>query len=318
MHSHVYILTDPIYARNNRFKFGITGCGHAELLSQYSRYIPEATIKFFEPAKDPIEVEKRLKEILKDSLVPNANGNPSEWVDYNYAQLVKLVKSLIKQVDHETSSPIILPCHTPQKRSPGTSPREISSINPSKESSVREVPSPNQNLHELTVPKLIELYYSIGGKQPAPRLKGGLIEAIKHMQGKSSPDGRPSLEWLQAEYHRLTGTNSYYNTKADLISQLEQLETSSEETSSEEEDNYDRLAKTYLELGGQKPLPITEYGLKNSIEEIRDLYANYKTTSDLTKYTNRALKALCKKLGGSPYRYKSGRELIQCIREHSK
>ena len=93
---YVYILTDPIYASHNRYKIGITSRQREQLTRDYLRYIPEVDIRLFLPCPQAHRVEKDVKRLLRDFVIVNRNGNASEWISYNLADLIRLVKKQIK------------------------------------------------------------------------------------------------------------------------------------------------------------------------------------------------------------------------------
>lgn len=307
--SHVYIITDPIYEKSGRFKFGITGCNHADIIKQYLRFIPQVTVRLFEPCKDAKKAEDRLKELLASKLVRNVNGNPSEWVDIDYRTLKTTVIRIIKQVDNEgseSSVPCINPC-------------------PSK------CPIPDvEGLSKLKVAELRELYKNMGGSSP-PRLKTDLINAIKKLRKETSEQSMSG--WERSNHNPDYNYPSIPDVTAPVthnalevhIAKLSKSSIPYNEYSTVTSDIHKRFGPTYLDkltddqlldlyqrLGLPSRSNMDRDSLIGSIQKLRNLFIEYGNGNvDYGSYTLPYLKILAKRLG-VPY---SGLRKEQLIAE---
>ena len=120
--SSIYVLTDPAHEKVNHFKVGQTCGSHGQLLSQYLRCMPQAYIILYEAAPNAREVERRILESLNDKRIPNNNGRLSEWVEYDRAKLLSLVKAELRRTP--SSIPDTCPSTRPAKLSTKRSRRE--------------------------------------------------------------------------------------------------------------------------------------------------------------------------------------------------
>jgi len=95
---NVYILTDPDFAKVDKFKVGITEKDHDGLIEQYLRYLPEAIILFFESSSNARDVEIQVQEELKDYRIKNSRGSNSEWYRCPIATIRRVVKKQLSDV----------------------------------------------------------------------------------------------------------------------------------------------------------------------------------------------------------------------------
>jgi len=324
--SHVYIITDPIYEKSGRFKFGITGCNHADIIKQYLRFIPQVTVRLFEPCKDAKKAEDRLKELLVSKLVRNVNGSLSEWVDMDYRTLKTLVIRVIKQVDNEESESSV-PCTNPC---------------PSK------CPIPDiEGLNKLKVAELKELYKSVGAKRPErakgerlggsspPRLKADLINSLNKLrkEREQSMSGRERSDQNETSGRGRSNLKPVYNYPSipDVMAPVthtaklsksaipyNEYSTVTSDIDKRFDPTYldkltdDQLVVLYQRLGLPSRSNMDRDSLIGSIQKLGNLLAEYGNGNvDYGSYTLPYLKILAKRLG-VPY---SGLRKEQLIAE---
>lgn len=101
---HLYITTSRSYQSNNICKMGFHSGDEKKLLTRYVTSVPEIIILFFMPHPQARQIERSLKEKLKEKRIASTtSGRKIEWIQMTPSLLLKEVVSYMLKFDEQTS-----------------------------------------------------------------------------------------------------------------------------------------------------------------------------------------------------------------------
>ncbi len=90
-----YVITNEVYEKNNMFKFGRTACSKKELISCYSRGLPNPKILLFYKTDTATQDELNILTYLKEYRIDGPNRK-SEWLKIEFEILKNYLEEYFK------------------------------------------------------------------------------------------------------------------------------------------------------------------------------------------------------------------------------